>query len=41
MWIMAVMIGSVIILIVDLDRPQSGFIALDQRPILDFLNEEK
>jgi hypothetical protein len=35
MWIMAVLIGSVIMLVADLDRPQSGFITVDQQPLLD------
>jgi hypothetical protein len=38
MWIMAVMIGSVIMLVLDLDRPQNGFITVDQRPLLDFID---
>ena len=38
MWIMIVMIGSVIMLVVDLDRPQGGFITVDQGPLLDFLD---
>jgi hypothetical protein len=37
MWLMAVMVGSAIMLILDLDRPQSGFITIDQAPLLDFL----
>jgi hypothetical protein len=41
MWIMAVMIGSVIVLIFDLDRPQSGFIAVDQQPLLDFIDGKR
>lgn len=41
MWIMAAMIGSVITFVVDLDRPQSGFITVDQRPLLDYLEGHK
>ena len=40
-WLMAAMIGSVIMLIVDLDRPQGGFITVDQRPLLDFLGDKR
>jgi hypothetical protein len=35
LWIMAVMMGSVIMLVADLDRPQVGFITVDQQPLLD------
>jgi hypothetical protein len=35
--IMGVVIGSVIALIVDLDRPQAGFIVVSQQPVLDLL----
>jgi hypothetical protein len=38
MWIMALMMGSVILLVLDLDRPQAGLIIVDQRPLLDFLD---
>jgi hypothetical protein len=38
LWIMAVMIGSVIMLVADLDRPQAGFITVDQQPLLDFID---
>ncbi|HTR17146.1 MAG TPA: hypothetical protein VMI52_08955 [Acetobacteraceae bacterium] len=41
LWIMAVMIGSVIMLIVDLDRPQAGFITVDQQPLLDLIEQMK
>jgi hypothetical protein len=41
MWIMAAMIGSVIMLVFDLDRPQSGFITVDQRPLLDLVDETR
>ena len=34
-WIMVLMVGSAIMLVVDLDRPQSGFITVDQTPLLD------
>ena len=35
--LMALMIGSVITLVVDLDRPQSGFIKVSQQPLLDLI----
>jgi hypothetical protein len=35
MWIMAAMMGSVIMLVADLDRPQAGLITVDQQPLLD------
>jgi hypothetical protein len=38
MWIMAVMMGSVIMLVADLDRPQSGFITVDQQPLLNVID---
>lgn len=38
MWIMAVMMGSVIMLVADLDRPQTGFITVDQQPLLDVID---
>jgi hypothetical protein len=38
MWIMVVMMGSVIMLVNDLDRPQGGFITVDQRPLLNFID---
>jgi hypothetical protein len=38
MWIMAAMIGSVIMLVLDLDRAQSGFITVSQQPLLDFID---
>jgi hypothetical protein len=41
MWIMAVMMGSVIMLVADLDRPQSGFITVDQQPLLDIIDTIK
>ena len=40
-WIVAVMVGSAIMLVVDLDRPQSGFITVDQSPLLDFLGGKR
>lgn len=41
MWIMAVMFGSVIILVFDLDRPQNGFITVNQQPLLDLIDSNK
>ena len=38
MWIMAAMIGGVILLVLDLDRAQSGFIMVSQQPLLDFID---
>jgi len=35
--LLAFMIGSVITLVVDLDRPQSGFITVSQQPLLDLI----
>ena len=35
--LMALMIGSVIALILDLDRPQSGLITVSQQPLLDLI----
>jgi len=37
MLIMAFMIGSVITLILDLDRPQSGLVTVSQQPLLDLM----
>ncbi len=39
MLLMAVMIGSVITLILDLDRPQSGLITVSQQPLLDLISD--
>jgi len=39
MVLMALMIGSVITLIVDLDRPQSGLITVSQQPLLDLIRD--
>jgi hypothetical protein len=39
MLLMALMIGSVITLILDLDRPQSGLITVSQQPLLDLIGE--
>jgi len=36
-WVMAVMMGSVIMLVADLDSPQAGFITVDQQPLIDFV----
>ena len=41
MWIMAGVIGAVIILIVDLDRPQRGLITVSQQPLLDLIARTK
>jgi len=41
LWIMVVMVGSAIMRVVDLDRPQSGFITVDQSPLLDFLGGKR
>jgi hypothetical protein len=41
MWIMAMMMGSVIMLVLDLDRPQAGLIMVDQRPLLDLINGKR
>jgi hypothetical protein len=41
MWVMALMMGSVIVLVLDLDRPQSGFITVDQSPLLDLLDGKR
>lgn len=41
MWVMAAMIGSVIMLVADLDSPQAGFIMVDQQPLLDFIDGQK
>jgi Protein of unknown function (DUF4239) len=38
MLLMALMIGSVITLILDLDRPQSGLIIVSQKPLLDLIS---
>jgi uncharacterized membrane protein len=38
MWLMSIMIGGVIMLIIDLDRPQTGFITVSQQPLLDLLD---
>jgi hypothetical protein len=38
MWLMSVMIGGVIMLIIDLDRPQTGLITVSQQPLLDLLD---
>lgn len=37
MMIVAVMIGSVIMLVFDLDNPQAGFITVSQQPLLDLI----
>jgi len=39
MLLMALMIGSVITLILDLDRPQSGLITVSQQPLLDLISD--
>ncbi len=41
MAIMGLVIGSVIALIIDLDRPQSGFITVSQQPLLDLIDGMK
>ena len=38
LWVMVVMIGSVILLVFDLDRPQGGFITVNQQPLLDLID---
>jgi hypothetical protein len=38
MWIMAVMIGIVIALIVDLDTPQRGLVTVSQKPLFDLID---
>jgi hypothetical protein len=37
MLLMALMIGGVITLVMDLDRPQSGLIIVSQQPLLDLI----
>lgn len=39
MLLMALMIGSVITLILDLDRPQSGLITVSQKLLLDLIGD--
>ena len=41
MWIMAALMGVVITLIVDLDRPRGGFITVSQQPLLDVIERMK
>ena len=41
MWIMAVMFGSVIMLVFDLDQPQNGFITVSQQPLLDLIDNNR
>jgi hypothetical protein len=41
MWIMAAMVGTVIMLVVDLDRPQAGIITVSQQPLLDFIDSTR
>ena len=41
MWLTALMIGGVITLVVDLDRPQTGLITVSQQPLLDLLDTLK
>ena len=41
MWVMAVLIGVVITLIVDLDRPQTGFVTVSEQPLLDLIETMK
>ena len=38
LWIMAIVMSSVIMLAADLDRPQTGFITVDQQPLLDIID---
>jgi hypothetical protein len=41
LWAMGVMTGSVITLIIDLDRPQAGLITIDQQSMVDLVNALK
>jgi hypothetical protein len=41
MWVMAALIGVVITLVVDLDRPQRGLITVSQQPLLDVIETMK
>ena len=41
MWVMAALIGVVITLIIDLDRPRGGFITVSQQPLLDVIEKMK
>ena len=41
MWVMAALIGVVITLIIDLDRPQRGFITVSEQPLLDLIETMK
>jgi hypothetical protein len=38
MWIMAATVGTVIMLVADLDPPMAGFITADQQPRLNSIN---
>jgi len=41
MWVMAALIGVVITLIIDVDRPQTGFMTVSQQPLLDLIERMK
>ena len=41
MWLMAALIGVVIRLIIDLDRPQTGFMTVSQQALLDLIETMK